>query len=64
MKIKLKEKRTESGLSIRKLAELSGVSKSLIEKIESSGGNPTIETICKLADTLDVTLEELVDRHG
>lgn len=46
-------------MSIRILAETSGVAKSHIEKIEAGEANPTIDVMCKLAKALDTPVGEL-----
>lgn len=48
-------------MSIRMLAEKSGVAKSYIEKIEANEANPTVEILCKLAKALDVPVCSLFD---
>lgn len=45
---KLKEMRIERGLSIRKLAELAGVNKSTIMRIEKGEMSPTIDIVEKI----------------
>ncbi len=62
MEIKLRQIRISKGLSYRKLAALSGVSFTQIEKIESGiAHNPKLETVCKLAKALGVGLDDLVE---
>lgn len=51
---KLREIRTEKGVSLRELEELSGVGKSTINRIENQTYNPTVLTICRLAEALNV----------
>lgn len=55
----LNEIRTKRGLSLRQLAQLSGVAKSHIEEIEAGNGNPTAAVICKLAKALGVPAADL-----
>lgn len=51
-----------AGLSIRKLADISGVSKSVISEIESGKSQkPRYETISKLAIALNTTPDILTD---
>ncbi len=57
VKDKLREIRTSRGMSIRKLADYSGVSKSTISDIENGNVNPTTVTIKKLAKGLGVPEE-------
>lgn len=53
------EIRKAQGLSVRGLAEISGVSKSQINKIENNLGHPTVYVLCKLAIALNVKPSEL-----
>lgn len=48
-------------MSIRALAEKSGVAKSYIEKIEVGEVNPALDIMCKLAKALDVPVCSLFD---
>ena len=59
MKIYLREIRKAKQVSIRKLAKLSGVSKSHIGNIELLHYIPTICTLYKLAKALGVKMEDL-----
>lgn len=54
----LKAIRLEQGLSVPALVELSGVPRRTIQQIEKSD-NCTVENAIKLADALNVTLDEL-----
>lgn len=56
---KLWEYRTSKGISSRKLAQLSGISKSTINNIENNRYDPTIRTLCMLAKALETTPETL-----
>jgi len=51
--------RKSKGLSIMKLRELTGLSKSTISDLENSKSSPTAETLQKIADALGVNIEEL-----
>ena len=56
--MKLKQIRLEKGLSVPQLVELSGVSRRTIQDLESRGDG-RVSTLIKLADALEVTLDEL-----
>ena len=56
--MRLKEIRTEKGLSVPKLVEMSGVPRRTIQDLEARGDG-RISTAIKLADALGVTLDEL-----
>ena len=55
--------RKEKGWSQEKLAVESGISYNTIIKIERGGiKNPKIETVIKIADALDTSIDELVGK--
>ena len=56
--MKLKQIRNDKGISIRALSELSSVPQRTIEDIERFN-RCKVDTAIKLADALDVTLDEL-----
>lgn len=51
--------RYAKNLTLRELAEMSGVSKSEIHKIENNNAQPSFPTMCRLAIALGVELEQL-----
>ena len=60
---KIKEYRKNKEWTQQKLAEKSGLSFNTITRIEQGIGNsPTLKTLVKLADALEVGLDELVGR--
>lgn len=61
----LKALRNQKGWSQERLAQEAGISYNTLIKLERNGiKNPKIETVIKLADALDVSLDELVGREG
>ena len=57
--------RKQKGWSQERLAQEAGISYSTLIKLERNGiKNPKIETVIKLADALEVSLDELVGREG
>ena len=56
----VREARTELGLSQEKLAELTGISQQFICSIETEKANPSVEVMVKIADALNITLNDLV----
>lgn len=53
--------RQEQGLTIKKLAEKAGMSRSYLSQLELEGvENPTIKTVRKIAEALDITASELM----
>jgi putative phage regulatory protein len=60
---KIEQLRKEKGYTFAKLSELSGISTGRLSDLASGKrNNPTMDTLIKLADALDVTLDELVGR--
>ncbi|MEU7000958.1 XRE family transcriptional regulator [Nonomuraea sp. NPDC046570] len=55
----LRGTRLARGLSVRELAELTGVSKALISQIERGVANPTVEVLSRLSASLDLTFADL-----
>jgi len=53
------EARTAKGLSQEKLSTESGIDRSHIGYIEQGRRKPTLSTICKIANSLDISLEQL-----
>jgi len=61
----LKELRKQKGWSQERLARESNISYHTLIKLEQNSiKNPKIETVIKLADALEVSLDELVGRGG
>lgn len=56
---KIRELRKLQKLSLRSLAEKAGISKSTLSDIENSNTSPTTSTLNKLANALDVQVEDL-----
>jgi len=60
---KLKQLRKEAGWSQQKLAEKAGLSYNVITKVEQGAAkNPNIQTMIKLADAFQISIDELVGR--
>jgi transcriptional regulator with XRE-family HTH domain len=60
----IKKLRNQKKLSQDKLARLADIPYNTLVKIESGkSNNPTFETLSKLADALDVSIDELVGRR-
>lgn len=53
--------RADRGWSLDQLATRSGVSKGMLVQIEQSRTNPSIGTLCRVADAFGVTLAQLVE---
>jgi len=58
---RVKEFRKQKGLTQQKLAEKTGLSFNTITKIEQGiGDSPTLKTLLKLSEVLEIDLDELV----
>lgn len=57
----LRTLRTRRDWSLDQLAQRSGVSKGVLVAVEADRGNPSLTTLCRLADAFGVALTELVD---
>ncbi|MDO5293356.1 MAG: helix-turn-helix transcriptional regulator [bacterium] len=55
----IKKIRLEKGLTLRQLAEKSGVSNGFISAIENNKQHPTLITLVPIADALEVDVNEL-----
>lgn len=58
-----KRLRTVRGWSLDQLATRSGVSKGMLVHLEQARTNPSLGTLCKVAETLGVSLAGLVELH-
>lgn len=56
---KLWKIRTDKGMSSQQLANLSGVGKTTINDIENGRHDPTVKTVCMLAEAMKVAPEKL-----
>jgi len=60
---KVKQLRKSAGWSQQKLAQYSGLSYNMITKIEQGQAKyPSIQTVIKIADAFNMSIDELVDR--
>jgi transcriptional regulator with XRE-family HTH domain len=58
--LRVARRRQEFGLTQQGLAERLGITTTNVSRIENAQQNLTIRTLCKLAEALDVTVEELI----
>ncbi|MBS5801885.1 MAG: helix-turn-helix transcriptional regulator [Brachyspira sp.] len=56
----LRLQRAKYKISQEKLAELTGISQQFICSIETEKANPSVEVMVKIADALNITLNDLV----
>jgi XRE family transcriptional regulator, regulator of sulfur utilization len=57
----VRAERQARGLSLGELARESGLSKSLLARLETQGGNPSIDTLWRLARALALPMAALLD---
>lgn len=57
--MRIREERKARGLTLVELAKISGVSKSHISEIETGKQLPTLQVLCLLAESLEVSPERL-----
>jgi transcriptional regulator with XRE-family HTH domain len=58
----LKEEREKRGLSMNVVAQRSGLSHSIISLIERDMRSPTLDTLLRIADAIDIDLGEVLTR--
>ena len=57
----LQQLRLAKGVSLSQLASDAGIAKSNLSQLENGSGNPTLDTIWRLAMQLDTSFGSLVD---
>ena len=61
---RIRNYRTQKGLSQEKLAELAGCRPTYIGQLERGEKNATLESVEKIASAMDISLSELFDKLG
>lgn len=59
----IKQLRTERGLAQERLGLESGVDRTMVSKVERRIANPTLEMLIKLANTLEVSVADLLTKQ-
>lgn len=62
--LRIAQIRVEQGLSQRKLSMTIGLDRATLNRIEQGSGNPTIDTLQRIASGLDVPIESLFEAGG
>lgn len=57
---RIREERAKAGLSIQQLADLSGLTKAYVVRVENDTANPSMEVVARIAEALDLTIADLV----
>jgi transcriptional regulator with XRE-family HTH domain len=58
--IRARKRREELGLTLREVALDAGLSLPYIANLEKARGNPTLDTLVRLSEALDVPLAEML----
>ena len=61
---RIRNYRTQKGLSQEKLADLAGCHPTYIGQLERGEKNATLESVEKIASAMDISLSELFDKLG
>ena len=56
----LRNERMRRGISIRRLASMAGLSQPMVGYVERGMRNPTLDTVLRIANALDVDLSGLI----
>ncbi len=59
----IKQLRIARGLAQERLGLESGVDRTMVSKVERRIANPTLEMLVKLANTLEVSVPDLLTKH-
>jgi transcriptional regulator with XRE-family HTH domain len=59
---RVRAERQKAGLSLSQLAEQAGLTKAYLVRLETQGGNPSLESLVAIADALELTVADLLDR--
>lgn len=57
---RLRAERLNAGLSLARLAELTGLSKGYLQRLESEPSNPSLQVLKQIADALDLTIADVL----
>ena len=60
----IRRKREEMGLSLRDVADETGVSASTLSRIENGTGKPDADNIARLTSWLDMPVDRVMKKHG
>jgi XRE family transcriptional regulator, regulator of sulfur utilization len=61
MGLSIRAERTARGMSLGDLARASGLSKTILSRIEAGEGNPSVETLWRVSQAFDLPLGALLD---
>jgi len=58
--VRLRREREKAGLSLAQLAQITGVSKPYLVRLETADSNPSLQLLGRLAEALDITVADLL----
>lgn len=58
----LREERKRKGLSMNTVSERAGLSRMMVSYVERQERNPTLDTLLRLSEALEIDLAELIQR--
>lgn len=58
--MRIRRERDKADLSLAQLADLTGLSKAYLVRLEKHGSNPSLDVLGRIADALEVTVADLV----
>ena len=64
MKTRIKELLKERGLTLSQIAEQVGTTQTSLSRALGDNGNPTLDTLMKIAEALNVPITDLFARPG
>jgi transcriptional regulator with XRE-family HTH domain len=64
MGLAIRAERTARGMSLGDLARAAGLSKTILSRIESGEGNPSVETLWRVSTAFDLPLGALLERDA
>lgn len=59
----VRQRRYETGATLSEVAAKAGLSKTIVGRIENGRGNPSLETLFRVAGALEVPLSSLLSEH-
>jgi transcriptional regulator with XRE-family HTH domain len=58
----IRAERVRRGISMNRLAGMAGLSQSMVSRLESDPKNPTLDTLLRLADALELDLGAVIQQ--
>lgn len=59
---RVRAERQKAGLSLSQLAAQAGLTKAYLVRLETQGGNPSLESLAAIAEALELTVADLLER--